>query len=125
VKRALDNGFSPPKLRSCHNSVPDRDEEDVIASIQHQAEKSQPTTRIDIRHYCVNKFGKCITRGWVDSFILRHSGELFETKSIPQENPRLQVPREFLVATVGGIEEEIQGSIRDLVFNLDEVSVSE
>jgi hypothetical protein len=38
------------------------------------------------------RFGKGITRGWVGSFLTRHAEQLFETKSAPQENPRLENP---------------------------------
>jgi hypothetical protein len=77
--------------------------------------------RTDILHDCASKFGKVITRGWVDSFLIRHKDELAETISEPQEDARLQVPREFLLGTIGGMEEAVQDYARDLVFNLDEV----
>jgi hypothetical protein len=42
-----------------------------------------------------------------------------------QEDSRLQVPREFLEETIRCMEEAVQGVVRDLVFNLDELGVSE
>jgi hypothetical protein len=97
----------------------------ILAWIQHQAEKSQPSTRTDIVHYCSGKFGKVVTRRWVDSFLIRHKDDAVEAISKPQEDAHLQIPREFLPGPISGMEEAVQGCIRDLVFNLDEVGVSE
>jgi hypothetical protein len=70
-------------------------EADIRAWIQHQAEKSQPSTITDILHYCEGKRGKAITCGWVDSFLFLHQDYLVQTVSKPQEDARLQVPRSF------------------------------
>jgi hypothetical protein len=50
---------------------------------------------------------------------------LAETKSTPQEDARLEVTRIFLNETVRGRGEYVQGMKAELVFNLDEVGVSE
>jgi hypothetical protein len=50
-------------------------------------------------------------------FTSRHSAELIEKKSSPQEEPRLQVPRVFLDQTVRGMHEAVQGRPADLAFN--------
>jgi hypothetical protein len=81
------------------------------------------STKTEIVHYYASKFGKAITRGWVDSFLLRHKDDLVETVSKPQDNPCLQVPQEFLLGTISGMEEAVQDCVRDLVFSLDEVRV--
>jgi hypothetical protein len=126
-------GLEPPKLYGRHNAIPDDSDAeaeadaeaktDILEWIQHQAEKFQPSTRIYILHYCAYKFGKIIIRGWVDSFLVRHKDELAETISKPQEEVRLQVPREFLLGRISRMEEAMQSCVRDLVFNLDEVGV--
>jgi hypothetical protein len=92
----------------------------MLAWIQHQAEKSQPSARTNIVHYSASKFGKVIIRGRVNSFLIRHKNELAEKISKLQEDACLQVPREFLLGTISGMEEAVQGRICDLVFNLDD-----
>jgi hypothetical protein len=57
--------------------------------------------------------------------ITRHAHEIFETKSIPQENPRLEVPRVFLKAAIDEFRDHVHNACAELVFNLDEVNVSE
>jgi hypothetical protein len=66
-----------------------------------------------------------MSRGWVDSFILPHSAELPEKQSSPREEPPLQVPRIFLEETIRSMHETRQGCPADLVFNLDEVGISD
>jgi hypothetical protein len=48
-----------------------------------------------------------------------------ERKSSPQEEPRLPVPRILLEETIGSLHETLQGRRADLVFNLDEVGISD
>jgi hypothetical protein len=66
-----------------------------------------------------------ITRGWVDSFITRHAYKLFETKSIPQENPRLEMPRIFLEAAIDGFRDHVHNACAELVFNLNKIGMNE
>jgi hypothetical protein len=61
----------------------------------------------------------------VDSFVSRHSAELIDKKSSPQEVPRLQVPQVFIDRTVRGMHEAVQDRPADLVFNRDEVGISD
>jgi hypothetical protein len=48
-----------------------------------------------------------------------------EKKSSPQEETRLQVPRVFLEEAIGTMHETIQGRQSELVFNLDDVGISD
>jgi hypothetical protein len=65
------------------------------------------------------------SREWVDSFISLHSAELTEQTSFPQEEPHLHVPRIFLGKTIRSMYEILHGCPADLVFNLDEVGISD
>jgi hypothetical protein len=114
-----------PKQLGRQNAFPEDSETDTLAWIQHETEKSQPSTRTNILHDCSGEFGKAVIREWVDSFLIRHKDEMAETISRLQADGRLQVPQEFVLGTINGIEEAVHGCTRDLVFNLDEVGVSE
>jgi hypothetical protein len=46
-------------------------------------------------------------------------------KSVPQEEQRLQVPQASLHRTVQNLKEYVQGCTTELVFNLDEVDISD
>jgi hypothetical protein len=73
-------------------------------------------TRTEIKNYCRELCKIEVTRGWVDSFISRHSTELMEKKSSPQEEPRFQVAPVFLDQTIRSMHDAVQGRPADLVF---------
>jgi hypothetical protein len=61
----------------------------------------------------------------ISSLLLRCKSDLWETQSQPQEESRLNTPREFLVRTLGTLQTHVYGYFCDLVCNLDEMGVSE
>jgi hypothetical protein len=61
----------------------------------------------------------------VNSFVFRHSGEVIQTRSTAQEEQRLQVPRAFLERTRRDLNKHVQGCVSELIFNLDEVGISD
>jgi hypothetical protein len=125
VKAALANGLEPPKVRGRQLAIGQGSEAEILEWIEVQAEKCNPATRTDFCQHCQAKYSVARNRGWVDSFILPHRDELAETKSTPQEEARPAVPRIFLDETVRCLGEYVHGMKVELVFNLDEVGVSE
>jgi hypothetical protein len=124
VYPALGNERNEPKSRGRHSAVSAESDADILARITGKAEKNAAVTRTDIKNYCREVCKIEATRGWVDSFISRHSAELIEKKSSPQEAPRLQVPRVFLDQTVRSMHPRCgTGSFSrsGIQFNLDEV----
>jgi hypothetical protein len=49
----------------------------------------------------------------------------FEIKSIPKENPRLEVPRVFHEAAIDGFRDYVHNVCAEFVLNLDEIGVRE
>jgi hypothetical protein len=119
ILSALANGHNEPTSRSGirQSAVSGESDANILAWITGKAEKNAAVTRTDIKNYCREVCKIEATRGWVDSFISRHSAELIEQISSPQEAPRLQVPQVFLDQTVRSIHDAIQGRPADLVFN--------
>jgi hypothetical protein len=72
VKAALANRLEPPKVRGRHPPIDEGSEAEILEWIETQAEKYNPATRTDLRQHCQAKYSVAISRGWVDSFILRH-----------------------------------------------------
>jgi hypothetical protein len=62
---------------------------------------------------------------WVNSFVLRYREVLRKVKSTPQEHARLEVSREFLDETTRCLRDHVHGMRAELVFNLDQVGMSE
>jgi hypothetical protein len=112
-------------MRGRHFAFDDESEIQILESIRSQAEKCPPMTRTDLRYDCEVKYSCSISRGLADSFILRHKADLSETKSTPEEDARLEVPQAFLDETVNYLREYVQRMKVELVFNLDDVGMSE
>jgi hypothetical protein len=114
-----------PKSRGRRLAVDAESDANILAWITKQAKKNPEVPRTDVRHYYreVCKFEA--SRGWVDCFISRYSGELIEKKSSLQEEALLQAPRDFLDETRCCMHAAVQGCTADLVFNLDEVGTSD
>jgi hypothetical protein len=56
---------------------------------------------------------------------LRHQDDLAEIKNTPQEDMRLEVPHIFLNETIRCLGEYVKEMKAELVFNLNEIGVSE
>jgi hypothetical protein len=110
-------GGNERKSQGRHFAVSAESDVNILAWITGKAEKDAAVPRMHIKNYCREVSKIEVMRGWVDSFISRHSTELIEKKSSPQGAPRLRVPRVFLDQTVGSMHDAVQGRPVDLVFN--------
>jgi hypothetical protein len=90
VKAALANGFEGPKSRGRHLAFDEDSEQEILSWIEERAEKFRPVTRTEILHYCEVKYSRSVTRGWVDSFVLRDGDRSSERKSTPQDETSLR-----------------------------------
>jgi hypothetical protein len=117
--------LKPSGERGKHSALGASREQQILDWIEQKAEQSTPVGKTEIKDYCTTQLIVLITRGWVNSFVLRHSDQIFTTKSTPQEQQRLQVSRMFLERTEQNLKEHIQGCVAELVFNLDEVGISD
>jgi hypothetical protein len=82
-------------------------------------------TARDIRAHIGSHYNIPVSRGRVNAFVGRHLVRLCKAKSIPQEVQRLDIPHYFLDETIQCIAQFMQGRPAELVFNLDEVGISE
>jgi hypothetical protein len=117
IHSASANGLNEPNSRARHFAVNAESDANILACITGKAEKNAAAIGTDIRNYCREGCKIEVTRGWVDSFVSRHSAGLIEKKSSRQKEPRLQVSRVFLDQTGGSMHDAVQGRPADLVFN--------
>jgi hypothetical protein len=75
-------------------------EGEIVLWIEENASKSTVVTPRDVLAYVTTHYNLPVTRGWVNSFLLRNSERFCQRKSVPQETPRLEVPRRFLDETI-------------------------
>jgi hypothetical protein len=91
VRRSLKNALEPPKPCGRQTALADDAEADILDRIYPEAEKSQPSMSKDILDSRPNKFGKSITRGWVDLFPIRQDCDSGKTVSNLQENRHSEI----------------------------------
>jgi hypothetical protein len=110
-------GYDNPLARGRHRELSADCEQELVECLANKAANHRAVNRTELLHECTERFGKSITRGWVDSFITGHAHERFEIKSIPQENPRLEVPRVFPEALIDGFRDHVHNAYAEFVFN--------
>jgi hypothetical protein len=124
VARAELRGYDDPPALGRHRELSADCEQDLVEWLANKAANHRTVNWTELLHECTERFEKSIKRGWVDPFITRHAHELFEVKSIPQENPRLEVPRVFLEAAIDGFRDHVHNACAGLLFNFDEIGVN-
>jgi hypothetical protein len=125
VQSALAKGDEIPKVPAEHPALEGDTEKRLLEWITKNAQNQAPLNRTEVLYYCRETLSTAVTEGWVDSSLIRHQTELFETTSRPQENPRLEIPRSFLDTMEECLRQHVQDCCADLVFNLDKVGISE
>jgi hypothetical protein len=125
VKCALEHGLDPPGRRGKRTALEQDRNQQILDWINQNAEGSMSVTRKEIKNYCTSQFQVPITGGRVNSFVLRYPDEIIHEESSRQEEQSLQVPRVFLERRAQNLNEYVQGCTAGLVFNLDEVGISD
>jgi hypothetical protein len=60
-----------------------------------KARKATPVAKKEIKNHCTSQVQASITRGWVNSVVLRYPDEIIQRKSVSSEEQRLHVPKVF------------------------------
>jgi hypothetical protein len=77
---ALAHDLELPGQGGKHTALDQHREQQILDWIQHNAEKSTPISKKEIKDYCTSQFKASVIRGRVNSFILRHLDEIIQTK---------------------------------------------
>jgi hypothetical protein len=117
--------LEPLEMQGRHWGVTEDREREILVWIHEHAPERTPIARQDLREHVTTHYDFPITRGWVRSFMGRDIDELCKVKSSPQEAEPLEIPRCFLDQTLICITQFVRGRPTELVFNLDEVGISE
>jgi transposase len=99
VQSAFAYGLEPPGERGKHPALNSDREQQILNWIQQKAKQSTSVGETEIQDYCATRLKIPISRGWASSLVRRHSDQIVKTKSSPQEQQHLQVPRMFLERT--------------------------
>jgi hypothetical protein len=89
MQSALAHGLESSGKRVKHTAL-DQDREQQISDwIQQSTEQSTPVSKNEIKDDWTSQSKASLTRGWVNSFSLRHRDDIIQSKSLPQEQQRL------------------------------------
>jgi hypothetical protein len=125
VQAALAQWLNKPGQRGKHITLNQDREQQILDRIQQNPAQDTPVTREEIMDYCTAQFKIEFTQGCVNSFGLQYSHDIIPTKSAPQEQQRMKVPRAFPERTIQDLHDYVEGWVAELVFNLDEVGISD
>jgi hypothetical protein len=64
----------PPARGRHHEFSPDREAE-IVEWPAKKAANNTAVNRTELLNECIERFGKSVTRGWIDSFLIRHADE--------------------------------------------------
>ena len=125
VSRSLRNGPQDPKPLGRHQALENNIEEQIVTQIINKANMDEAMTYKQVLLYAKELFKKDLTRGWLNQFYLRNNHMIKKCRSFPQEDLRLCIPREYLKKHISNMQKNVGGRFSELVFNLDEVGISE
>jgi hypothetical protein len=125
VNHAQLRGYDDPLARGRHHELAADAGQPLMDWITAKCANNVAVNRTELLYECNKRFWKSITRGWGDSFLTRQATQFLETKSVPQENPRLEIIRVFLQAGFDEFRDHIYQAYTELVFKLNKIGISE
>jgi DNA-binding NarL/FixJ family response regulator len=78
------------------SALTDDQEAETVQRLIHHASDSIFLKKGELLDEIEAVYGKVLTFGWVHRFLTRHQDEIASATVYPQEDPRLQIPRQFL-----------------------------
>jgi hypothetical protein len=96
------------------HKLPDDHEREVMEMILTAANDLNFPARHELLDEIENRYHKVLTYGWIHEFLRRHQDEITYLTVRPLEDPRLQIPRQFLEQYLALVHEHALGSIHDL-----------
>jgi hypothetical protein len=142
VKSGLEHGLDTSGHRGEQTALEQDREQQILDWIKQNAEGSMPVTRKETKDLCASQVNSISSSSSNHSRLpkfLRSSlrGRNHSSKKFPQEEQRFQLPRVFIERTVQNLneyeyeyeneneKEYVQGCTAELVFDLDEVGISD
>jgi hypothetical protein len=116
--RKSQKNHRPLKLDETH-------EKPVLQFVQDGFTSGKYVAQRGVLSFVNEHFQKTVTYGWLASFMERWEGIVIRTTVVPQEQLRLRIPRECLNDYVSFIKEYVPLVPAELIFNLDETSLSD
>jgi transposase len=125
IRKYLFSGPEPNATAGRHRRFSDDGEEVIVQKLTERYQSGKAMTRRELFEFLSSEFGEAPSRGWIESFLTRHSTRLQICDSHPQEDVRITIPREYLLQHIQNMQNHVTCRIAELVFNIDEVGASD
>jgi hypothetical protein len=99
----IGRGARPPALAS-------EQEAEIIDRLLHDASEGKFLTKGELLNEVEERYGKILTCVWVNRFVARNHDAIADSKVYPHENPRREVPREFLDRYLAIVRDQNRGT---------------
>ena len=125
VSRSIERGLNAIKMPGKKVQLETSIENEIVEEILQRHNQGNPFSKVELLRFVNEKYNVSLTNGWVGTFLKRNEEKIKKVKSIPQEDTRLSVPRDFLIQHIINLKNVIEGRMTELIFNLDEVGSSD
>jgi hypothetical protein len=118
IVHAFQPGENPRGRPTCFS---DEQEAEIVCLVNEIWKERVPLPPQDFLVQVNARFNKELTRGWLKSFMLRHTDEIKHATGSFNEAERLKVPQSYFQEYFEQAGVILEGKVADLVYNLDEV----
>jgi hypothetical protein len=104
-----------------HSALDEQSETILVEMLLEAFQSGRAMNKQQLLQIVRGRHKKTLTRGWINALIDRHLDALQISRSIPQEDTRLTVPKSQLEEPIHILQVHLIGKCAELVFNLDEL----
>jgi hypothetical protein len=98
----MSEGYEFPPARGRYHKFGADQEHEILSWIEAKARNDAAVNRTELLHYCSQTFATLSTPEVGRFLHLSAFGQLVRRKSVPEENPRLDIPRTLFDAAAQG-----------------------
>ena len=124
IRRSLNAGLDEILSPGRHIELPENVEDEIVQKILKEENDGTPMKPKEVVLFASELADLPLTKGWLQTFLLRKSEEIQRSVSYPQNQNRVFIPRVYFTNHFHTMNVYITGKASELVFNLDEVGIS-
>jgi hypothetical protein len=125
VRKIRSKAVKKPKLPQRPFALDEDETAAVVAFINNGWRTNNYVIQRDVLRFIEAKIGKCLPCPRMASFLQSHDHQIRESIIRPQENVRLEVPREYSEGSINLIRKYVPLVPTELIFNIDESGFSD
>lgn len=124
IRRAITVCFDEILQPGLNPTLNEDDEQHIIDKILTDKQQGNSMRPKEVFAYTNEQYKLHLTKGWLQTFLIRNSENIERADSYPVDSKRFNVPRIYFTNYFDTMKVHIIGKVAELVFNLDEVGIS-